>query len=87
VSEERGVTLQDLANPGELVGAFGVVVSFVFLADEIRHNTRALRDATEKDMAQDTAHWLASIFEHEDVARIYRLGLQDWDNLDADERV
>lgn len=81
------MTLQDLGSLGEFVGAVGVVVSFVFLAVQIRHNTLALRDAAEKDMAQDTANWLALIIEHDDVARIFRLGLQGWDELDDNERV
>jgi len=81
------MTLQDLGNLGEFVGAVGVVVSFVFLAVQIRHNTRALRDAAEKDMAQDTANWLGLIVEHDDVARIFRLGLRGWEGLDEDERV
>jgi hypothetical protein len=41
------MTLQDLGSIGELVGGIGVVVSLVYLAFEIRHNTRGLDQNTE----------------------------------------
>jgi len=47
------MSLEDLANLGEFVGAIGVVVSFVFLAVQVRNNTKALRDAAAKDMLAD----------------------------------
>ena len=34
------MTLEDLGNLGEFVGAIGVVVSLVYLALQIRQNTR-----------------------------------------------
>ncbi len=43
------MTLQDLGSLGELVGGIAVVVSVVYLAIQIRHNTRGQekRDATQ----------------------------------------
>ncbi len=38
------MTLQDLGNIGEFVGALGVVASLIYLALQIRQNTRQLRN-------------------------------------------
>ena len=38
------MTLADLGNLGEFVGALGVVAALVYLAFQIRQNTRQLRN-------------------------------------------
>jgi len=81
------MTLEDLGNLGEFIAAVGVVVSFVFLAIQVRHNTSAIRDATEKDMTQHTAEFLSPIVESAEVAQILRTGMLDWDELDANDRM
>ncbi len=40
------MTLEDLGNIGEFVGAVGVVVTLVYLAIQIRSNTREVRSAS-----------------------------------------
>ena len=40
------MTLDQLAGIGEIVGAIGVVISFVYLAIQIRTNTEAERTST-----------------------------------------
>jgi len=81
------MTLEQLGNLGEFIGAIGVVVSFVFLAIQVRHNTQAIRDSAERDSAEHTAVFLAPIIENREVARFCRLGLGDWYSLDEDDRM
>jgi len=81
------MSLSDLGNIGEFVGAIGVVVSFVFLAVQVRNNTNAIRDAAAKDMAEHTAEFLAPIVADGDVARIFHTGLRDWFELSEIERL
>lgn len=81
------MSLDDLGNLGEFIGAIGVVISFVFLAVQIRRNTQAIRDTAEKDMAQHTAEFLSPIVENAEVARIFRVGLREWDKLDDNDRM
>jgi hypothetical protein len=69
------MSLQDLGNLGEFIGALGVVVSLIYVAVQIRHNTRAVRDSAEKEMARDASDFLSQITENAEVARIYRIGL------------
>jgi hypothetical protein len=46
------MTLQDLGSIGELLGAIGVILSLVYLATQIRQNTKSLR-AAAVDAAAD----------------------------------
>ena len=41
------MTLEDLANLGEFIGAFAVVVSLIYLAIQIRQNTAQIRESSQ----------------------------------------
>jgi len=81
------VTLQDLANIGEFVGAIGVVVSLLYLARQIGQNTRAVWLSAYDRYGAAGASVRRSVVECPDVARIYSVGLADPDELDEIERV
>ncbi|MDX1406234.1 MAG: hypothetical protein R3192_16975 [Woeseiaceae bacterium] len=81
------MTLQELGNLGEFIGAIGVVVTLVFLAIQIRHNTQAIRDESSRDMAQHTSEFLAPIIKDAEFAQIFREGLQDWNGLNDNDRL
>ena len=63
------MTLQDLGNIGEFVGAIGVIASLVYLAIQIRQNTRTLRAATYESLAQATATSNALLITDPEIAR------------------
>ncbi len=46
------MTIQDLANLGETIGGFGVVISLLYLAVQIRQNTRAVRSSSYHQAAE-----------------------------------
>ena len=69
------VTLQDLGNIGEFVGAIGVIASLVYLAVQIRQNTRTLRAATYESLAQATATANSLMITDPEIARIVEAGL------------
>jgi hypothetical protein len=81
------VTLQDLANFGEFIGAVGVVVSLLYLAREIRQNTKAVWLSAYDRYGAAGAVVRRSIIENADVARIYSVGLAEPGELDELERV
>ena len=87
------MTLQDLGNIGEFVGAIGVVASLVYLALQIRQNTEHLSQNTRSVRAASfhaTSSLLAQFFStvngDPELSRIFRLGLEDPDSLDPDAR-
>jgi hypothetical protein len=69
------VTLEDLGNIGELIGAIGVIASLVYLAAQIRQNTRTLRAATYESLAQATTSSNALLLTDPEIARIVETGL------------
>ncbi len=80
------MTLQDLGNIGEFVGAIGVIVSLVYLATQIRQNTKAVRSNTSQAITDSRVEFLSSISDNPEVARMFFSGLSDLDSLGPDER-
>jgi hypothetical protein len=76
------MTFQDLGSLGELVGGIAVVVSVVYLAIQIRHNTRGLdqnrdlmRMSFENEIRRDAMEFRSTIVADAELAEIWRRGL------------
>ncbi len=80
------MTLQDLGNIGEFVGAIGVIASLVYLAVQIRQNTRSVRASMFQEAVRDFALASDVLASDADLARIWRTGIRDFDALEPDER-
>ncbi len=81
------MTLDDLGNIGEFVGAVGVVVSLIYLAAQIRRNTSSVRASTFQEAVRDIATLSDLLATDAELSRIWSSGLQDLDALKPDERV
>lgn len=81
------MTLQDLGNIGEFVAAIGVIASLVYLAVQIRQNTRAVRSNTSQAITDARVEFLKSITDNAEVARIVRSGLSSRQSLEGDDRM
>jgi hypothetical protein len=88
------VTLQDLGNIGEFVGAIGVVASLIYLALQIRQNshqisqnTNSVLGSVELENARLSSDWLLSVAQNPELGRVWRLGLSEPMKLTEDERV
>ena len=75
------MTLQDLGNIGEFVGAIGVVTSFVYLAIQIRQNTRAIRLSSMQSANLSIGTSLSKISQNSENAEVFRQRLRDFDGL------
>ena len=66
---------------GQIVGAFAVVISLIYLAREIRSNAHAARLAS-----MDTLNrWLGELVVHPHLGELYYRGIRDFESLeDAD---
>jgi hypothetical protein len=71
---------------GEIVAAVAVVVTIAYLAVQIRQNTKAVRLAAYDSFVTITSDVRRSVFENEEVARIYEVGLADPDQLSGLEQ-
>ena len=70
----------------ELAGALGVIASLVYLAVQIRQNTRSAREATSHSLLHDLQQFRSLIAQDPEVARVYREGLRDLRSLNDDDR-
>ena len=66
-----------LAAWGEFLGGIAVVVSLVYLAGQIRQNSRLLRASTASATAEGNRATPALIAQDPEVARIFWAGLRD----------
>ncbi len=81
------MTLSDLGNLGEFIGAIAVVVSLIYLALQIRHNTRAVRSSMHQDMIESTLRIAESVSDNADVGRIVLNADEGYDELTKGERI
>jgi len=79
------VTLDDLGSLGEFISGLAVVVTLVYLAIQIRHNTRAVRSSMHQDMVEATLRVAESLSDNADVGLIVLKADEDYDNLTAGE--
>jgi hypothetical protein len=87
------MTLDDLGNLGEVIGGAAVVVSLVYVALQVRQNTKqihrsiaASKVASYQSVISAMTGFAASVTHGLGVARIYRRGLRDYESLAGDER-
>ena len=81
------MTIQDLGSLGELIAAVATVATLVYLAAQIRQNTRALRSSSFHGVTDSFNQINMGIANDESLARIFRLGSEDLAQLTDDERV
>ncbi len=80
------MTLEDLGNIGEFVGAIGVVVTLIYLAVQIRQNTKSLRSSTFQEAIRDAARSIDQLSREPGLTRTWFAGLRDFEALNQEER-
>ena len=80
------MTLQGLANLGEVIGAIAVIASLIYLAFEIRQNTRAMRQAATQDIIRSLNEQSRCLVESSDLAALYFKASQRPGDLTGEER-
>jgi len=78
--------IQNLGSIGEFVSGIAVIVSLVYLAQQIRSSSRATRFDSHMKMRLLTAESQKNLTEPH-RAKIFREGLNDPDSLTEDERI
>jgi hypothetical protein len=81
--------LEALGNIGDFLGGIGVVITLLYLAIQIRQNTRQMRldsAAARTTALEDTTmginRWIERITSNKDLADVWRRGLEDPGQLD-----
>ena len=71
---------------GEIVGAVGVVISLIYLAVQIRQNTRAMKAQSAREAVAAMRDFNKSMVEDPEISRIFRRGAEGLTNLNEEER-
>jgi hypothetical protein len=80
------MTLDDLGNIGELVAAVGVIVSLIYLARQIRQNTRSVQASAFQEAMRDVYAIFDLLASDADLSRIYWASVRDLDSVSPEER-
>jgi hypothetical protein len=78
--------LEDLGNLGEFVGSLAVVASFIYLAIQVRQNTRAVRNSTIHEVGRDLSGGMDQLNLDSELNRIWYDGLRDFEALSKEEQ-
>src|SRR5215471_2832230 len=81
------MSLNDLANLGQIIGAIAVVVSLVYVALQIRQNTNAVRAATSQSVHEHFANWYNSLARDASLSKIVIDGLRNYGSLSETDKV
>ncbi|MDA0312886.1 MAG: hypothetical protein O2992_12320 [Gemmatimonadetes bacterium] len=81
------MNLQDLGNIGEFVGAIGVVVSLIYLTQQMSQNTTAVRAASFNSMVQNSIRLLEHSFRDSEFAQFLERAQRDPESLTVEEQV
>ncbi len=87
------MTLEDLGNLGEIIGAIAVVVSLIYLAIQIRQNTAQIRESShisrlllQENFVSGQEELIRSFLENEEMFRVWRLGSTTTGELSGDDK-
>jgi hypothetical protein len=75
-----------LSAMAEILGAAAVVVSVLYLAQQIRHNTRQVRLAAQQATVHELGNALRTQAQNREWSELLSRGLNDLESLDAIER-
>lgn len=81
------MTIQELGSLGEFVAAIATLVTLAYLAIQVRHNTRALRSATVREVADGMTQISQAISTHPELASLIVKASEGLENLSSEERV
>ena len=83
----HAVNWEAISAIGQVVGAIAVVVSLIYLANEVRRNTRETRDASMRWVSDNYTQWVRQVSGHPDLSELYYRGIQDFRSLKSGDLV
>lgn len=71
----------------ELIGAAGVIITLIYLAIQIRNNTRAVRLDTAHNIMEEIRDLYSLMAEHGDLANLINRAATDYDSVQGQDKV
>jgi hypothetical protein len=84
-AEETGLDLDALGNIGDFLGGIGVVVTLIYLAFQIRQNTKVVQISSATSRAEQRARQSEFIATTPEINRIFWAGLEEPESLSESE--
>ena len=75
-----------LGATGELISAFAVVVSLVYLANQIKSSTHDFKASMRDSAFRSLEAWSHTIISDPELAWVFQRGCRDFESLDAKEK-
>jgi hypothetical protein len=82
-SLDHAVNWEAISAIGQLVGALAVVISLIYLAREVRSNSRATGLASMRTMSDAINRWAQQLAEHPQLRELYYRGIHDFESLEG----
>ena len=79
------MSLEDLGNIGEFVAAVAVVISLIYLAVQIRQNTKSIRSASNQQILQGIAELNEFLGSTPEVTELFWRGSSNPESLSEEE--
>ena len=83
----HAVNWEAISAIGQIVGAFALVISLIYVASEVRRNTRATHLAAMRSMHDAFNGWIQQIAQYPDLADVYNRGIHDFESLEGTDRI
>ena len=80
------MTLDQLANIGEIIGSIAVIISIVYLAIQIRTNTEAERTLTYQAVVSDFGALNNTMASTPELSHLFVEAMEDYHQLSSDEK-
>ena len=80
------MNLDSLSTWIDIIGAIGVVASLIYLAIQIRHNTRAMMAQSAREAVAAMRDFNQAMINDPEISRIFRVGAENLTNLTEAER-
>ena len=80
------MTLDQLANIGEIIGSIAVIISIIYLAIQIRTNTEAERTSTYQAVVSDFGALNNTMASTPDLSHLFVKAMEDYHQLSPDEK-
>jgi hypothetical protein len=81
------VNWQAISAIGQIVGAIAVVISLIYVASEVRRNTRATHLAAIRSVHDAFNRWIQQIAEHPHLTEVYNRGIHDFESLEGTDLI
>lgn len=80
------MTLDQLANIGEIIGSIAVIISIIYLAIQIRTNTEAERTSTYQAVVSDFGALNNTMASTPELSHLFVEAMEDYHQLSSDEK-